>query len=309
MMNKYQERIIQIALSKKSKIILPEQHDIRIKKAISKLSSIGIEIINMEDYKKRDGAVYLNNIKKKSFSQNWNDKSIIKFLHNPINFGMNLVDLGEADGLIAGAVTSTSDIIRSAIRIVGIHKSSRWLSSIFFMISSSGNKAYTFSDCGVIPEPDSEQLAVIAKDASDFHSLLTGDKSKVAFLSFSTKGSAKHYRIDKVKKAVEIFGKKYPNILYDGELQVDAAIIPSIAEIKAPKSKLNGGANVLIFPNLDAGNIAYKLTERLANFSAWGPLLQGLNKPIHDLSRGCSIDDIVNVATITAMQKNIYANI
>jgi len=178
------------------------------------------------------------------------------------------------------------------------------------MISPDGNKAFTFADCGVIPEPDSQQLAVIANDSALFHSLLTGEEPKIAFLSFSTKGSAEHYRVDKVRKAVEIFAKKHPDISHDGELQFDAATVKTIANSKAPNSALKGDANVLIFPNLDAGNIAYKITERLAHYSAWGPLLQGLSKPVHDLSRGCSVEDIVLVSSITAMQKKSeYANV
>ena len=177
------------------------------------------------------------------------------------------------------------------------------------MISPDGKKAFTFGDCAVIPEPDSKQLAVIAAESAAFHQLLTGEEPIVAFLSFSTKGSASHYRVDKVREAVDIFRNKYPMIIHDGEVQVDAAIIPEINKIKVPGSPIEGGANVLIFPNLDAGNIAYKITQRLAGYSAWGPLLQGLSKPIHDLSRGCSVDDIINVSAIAAIQRNMYAHI
>ena len=177
------------------------------------------------------------------------------------------------------------------------------------MISPDGEKAFTFGDCAVIPEPDSRQLAEIAAESAVFHQLLTREEPIVAFLSFSTKGSASHYRVEKVRDAVEIFSRKYPQIIHDGELQVDAAIIPEVNKLKVPGSPIEGGANVLIFPNLDAGNIAYKITQRLAGYSAWGPLLQGLNKPIHDLSRGCSVDDIINVSAIAALQRNIYAHI
>jgi phosphate acetyltransferase len=177
------------------------------------------------------------------------------------------------------------------------------------MISPDGDNAYTFADCAVIPDPDSKQLASIAAESAEFHHFLTGEEPVVAFLSFSTKGSASHYRVDRVREAVEIFGKKYPQIIHDGEVQVDAAIIPEVNKLKIPNSPINGEANVLIFPNLDAGNIAYKITQRLGGYFAWGPLLQGLNKPVHDLSRGCSVDDIINVSAIAALQRNMYANV
>ena len=179
----------------------------------------------------------------------------------------------------------------------------------FFLISPNGEQAYTFGDCAVIPEPDSKQLARIGYDSANFHTLISGEEARVAFLSFSTKGSANHYRVDKIKDASSIFDQNYSDIIHDGELQVDSAVIPEICQIKSPDSPLKGRANVLIFPNLDAGNIAYKIIQHLGGYSAWGPLLQGLNKPIHDLSRGCSVDDIINVTAIASMQNNCHAHI
>jgi phosphate acetyltransferase len=251
----------------------------------------------------------MNYIQKLPFTDNWPEENLKEYLSNPLNFSMVMTICNDADGVIAGVSTSSSEVIRTAIRIVGIHPESNWVSSIFFLISPVGDHAYTFADCAVIPEPDSKQLAIIGSDSAEFHQLLTGDDPCVAFLSFSTKGSANHYRIDRVREGVEIFGSHYPHIPHDGELQIDAAIIPSISKIKAPESPLAGEANVLIFPNLDAGNISYKIAQHLGGYSAWGPLLQGLNKPVHDLSRGCSVDDIINVAAITAMQHNAYANV
>jgi phosphate acetyltransferase len=177
------------------------------------------------------------------------------------------------------------------------------------MVSPDGDAGYTFADCAVIPEPDSKQLAAIAADSAAFHQLLTHVEPKVAFLSFSTKGSADHYRVDRVKEAVHIFSKKHPDILHDGELQFDAAFNREVNVSKASDSPLKGEANVFVFPNLDAGNIAYKITQYLAGYSAWGPLLQGLNKPVHDLSRGCSVEDIINVASVAAVQRTQYANL
>ena len=291
-----------------SKIILPERNDNRVQKAIIELRNMGFDIINIEDYQHKM-EYYVEHINNLPFTKNWPNSQLKEYLSDALHFSMTMVACGDADGVIAGAVTSSSEVIRSAIRLIGISNESKWVSSIFFLISPCGHHAYTFADCAVIPEPDPQQLAVIGNDSANFHELLSGEDARVAFLSFSTKGSAKHYRVEKVINAISIFGKKYPNIVYDGELQLDAAIVPEISKIKAPNSPVGGTANVLIFPNLDAGNIAYKITQKLGKFSAWGPLLQGLKKPIHDLSRGCSVDDIINVAAITSMQKGCHAYI
>ncbi|MEE2858772.1 MAG: phosphate acyltransferase [Candidatus Neomarinimicrobiota bacterium] len=307
-MNKFQTRIIDMAKKTNSKIIIPEKSDNRVQKAIVELKGMGFDIINIDDYQHKM-EYYVEYIHNLSFTKNWPSSQLEEYLSDALHFSMVMVACGDADGVIAGAVTSSSEVIRSAIRLIGISNESKWVSSIFFLISPCGNHAYTFADCAVIPEPDPQQLAVIGNDSANFHELLSGEDARVAFLSFSTKGSAKHYRVEKVLKAISIFEKKYPNIVYDGELQLDAAIVPEISKIKAPNSPVGGMANVLIFPNLDAGNIAYKITEKLGNFSAWGPLLQGLKKPIHDLSRGCSVDDIINVAAITSMQKGCHAYI
>ena len=273
-------------------------------KAIGKLESIGYNILNINDYDSNYDN-YLEMLSRMKFCKNWPYEEIEKYLKNPINYGMMAVANGDADGLVAGSLTSTSEVIRSAIRIVGIDSNSSCVSSIFFMISQDSKQYYTYSDCGVIPEPDVTQLVDIAYNSSNFHTLLSGEESKVAFLSFSTKGSAEHYRVEKIREAVKLFGKKHKDILHDGELQFDSAMSPSIAALKAPSSKLKGKANVFIFPNLDAGNIAYKITQRLGGYSALGPLLQGLKKPVHDLSRGCSVDDIVLVSAISALQKKV----
>ena len=304
----YKDRIKENAKLSNASIVLPETEDERIKSAIPLIKELGVRVIPISN-SSNDFDKYIEYLSRLKFTKNWPLDEIKKYLEIPLNLGMTMVACGDVDGLVAGANNTTSDVIRSAIRIVGIQQNSKWVSSIFFMISPNGEKAYTFTDCGVIPEPTSEQLAAIAKDASEFHELLSGDESSIAFLSFSTKGSASHYRVDRVKDAVRIFGKKFSHIPFDGELQFDAAIDVTIANKKAPNSPLSGNANVMVFPNLDSGNIAYKITEKLANFTALGPLLQGLNKPIHDLSRGCSIDDIVNVACIAALQKETYANI
>lgn len=214
-----------------------------------------------------------------------------------------LLDTGEADASVAGSIASTGDVIRSALRTVGVAEGSELVSSSFLMEMPDG-RVFTYADCGVVPYPDASQLASIALDAAKTHLMLTGDDPVIAFLSFSTKGSARHERVDLVTEAFNIAKAKRPGWRMDGELQFDAAAVPSVARRKAPESELKGDANVFVFPNLDAGNIAYKITERLAGATATGPLLQGLRKPIMDLSRGCSVDDIVNTACVASLLAN-----
>ena len=301
-MNRFQERIIEIGRKKSAKIILPEKNDPRVSLAKRQLIELGYHLLEPEDFSSKFYQ-YAENLENERFFNIMTDVAKKKYMNDPINFGMMMVSNGDADALVAGAVTSTSNVLRSAIRIVGVTPISKWVSSSFFMISPKEDTALTFADCAVIPEPTRDQLASIAGESSLNHRLLTGEEPKVAFLSFSTKGSANHRRVSHVKEAVKIFAQQHPDILHDGELQLDSALVPSIAENKAKYSPIAGNASVLVFPSLEAGNIAYKITERLAGYSAFGPLLQGLKKPIHDLSRGCSSADIVNVATIAAMQK------
>ena len=302
------DKILNSGKNSEAQIILPEVHDSRVIDAKKELNRLGFNIVSIDDYRKNID-IYLDYISGLPFTNNWPADNLRLFLEDPINLGMAMVACDDADCLVAGAVTASSEIIRAAIRLVGIRPESNCVSSIFLMIDENGNNALTFGDCAVIPEPDSKQLAMIAAESAEFHYFLTGEEPAVAFLSFSTKGSSSHYRVDKVRNAVEIFAHKYPNIKHDGEIQFDAAIIPEVGRVKTPNSPLSGNANVFIFPNLDAGNIGYKIAQRLGSYSAWGPLLQGLNKPVHDLSRGCSVDDIVNVAAIAALQRNMYANI
>tara|TARA_B100002052_G_C15855181_1_gene587089 strand:+ start:28 stop:948 length:921 start_codon:yes stop_codon:yes gene_type:complete len=287
-------------------LILPESKDSRIVEATKRLKCLGFNILNIDDYKNND--LYISYLLSRKFTNNWPKDEIVKYLDDPLNKGLTMVACGEADGLVAGAITSTSDVLRSSLRIIGIENSAKWLSSFFLMISNENQNQnqniFSFADCAVIPEPNVEQLVSIAENTSKMHELITKELPKVAFLSFSTKGSANHYRVEKVQKAYELFTKRNPNICCDGEIQFDAAISPSISRKKIKNSNINGNANVFIFPNLDAGNISYKITRELGKYSACGPLLIGLNKPVHDLSRSCSVEDIVNVATIAAIQKS-----
>ncbi|MBU0519708.1 phosphate acetyltransferase [bacterium] len=219
---------------------------------------------------------------------------------DPLYFGALMVKSGRVQGSVAGAAHSTGDVIRAALYCIGLAPGIKVVSSSFMMVMPTG-KIYMYSDGAVVPDPDAEQLASIAISAAHIHNALTGEEPVVAMLSYSTKGSAEGPSIDKMRQATAIAKELRPDLRIDGELQIDAAIIPKIAEKKAPGSAVKGEANVFIFPDLDAGNIAYKITQRLAGAQAIGPIVQGLEKPAFDLSRGCNASDIVNVAAINAI--------
>ena len=227
-----------------------------------------------------------------------------------IYFGAMMCRKGMADGLVAGSIASTADMLRAAFHCIGTKKGMKIASSCFVMDlatpAPAGDEVLLFGDCGVNPNPDAEQLVDIAMATADTYRALIGKTPKVAFLSFSTMGSAEHEILEKVKAAAAMLKEKIAaeglDMEADGELQADAALVPSVAKSKAPESKVAGGANVLIFPDLNAGNICYKLVQRLAHADAYGPVLQGLAKPLNDLSRGCSADDIVGQIAITSCQ-------
>lgn len=307
----------------KRTVVLPESHDDRVLKAAEELTKneiakvvtlgneekvresakeldidlSGVRIIDPEKSDKLSdfSNVFFNLRKHKGITIEEAKETVKKDLF----FGAMMVKEGMADGFVAGSTASTGDVLRAAIQCVGMPEGISIVSSFFLMIMPE--KTYSFADCAVVPNPDANQLADIAISTADNHKTITGEEPNVAMLSFSTKGSAKHELIDKVLEATKIAQEKRPDLNIDGELQFDAAIIDKIGKKKAPDSKVAGKANVLVFPDLQAGNIGYKIAQRLAGAEAVGPVVQGLKKPLFDLSRGCSVEDIVNTASIACL--------
>ena len=234
------------------------------------------------------------------------EEEAAKKVADPMYYGIMMVKLGDADGLVSGAIHSTGDMLRPALQVIKSKPGMKTVSSCFLMEcpdkSFGDDGVMIFSDCGVIPAPTAEELANIALGAADSARSLAGMEPRVAMLSFSTKGSAKHDNVTKVQEATRIAKEMAPDLMLDGELQLDAALVEKVGQLKAPGSKVAGHANTLVFPDLDAGNIGYKLVQRLAGAEAYGPILQGIAKPCNDLSRGCSVDDIVATVAITAVQ-------
>lgn len=316
--------IIKEKAAKKNKhIVLPESHDDRVLKAaeiLVKEKIVSVTTLGNKDKIKQSAdklEVDLNGIniidpaeseKLKEFSETFYEmrkkkgvtpEAAENTVKRDLFFGAMMVREGLADGSVAGSTASTADVLRAGILCIGMPEGISIVSSFFLMVFP--DKTYSFADCGVVPDPDPSQLADIAISTAVNHEKLTGEKAKVAMLSFSTKGSAKHESVDKVIEGLKLARIKNPVLEIDGELQVDAAIVESVGKRKAPGSTVAGHANVLIFPDLDAGNIGYKIAQRLGKCEAIGPLIQGLKKPFFDLSRGCSVEDIVNTAAIAVL--------
>lgn len=279
-------------------ILLGDEKKIRQKSEELKIDLSDISIFNPVSHPdlKKFANKYFELRKHKGVTPEAANEAIL----NPLFFGAMMVRENIATGAVAGSINTTGDVLKAAIQIVGLMQNIKVVSSSFLMVLKNG-EILTFADCAVIPDPDPEQLASIAISSAKTHQKLVGTEPSVAMLSFSTKGSAKHPLADKVIEALQIVKKIEPSLNIDGELQFDAAYIPEIGNRKAPGSPVAGKANVFIFPDLNAANIGYKLVQRLAGAEAVGPVIQGLAKPYNDLSRGCSVDDIVNVAAICSI--------
>lgn len=325
------EKIIKRAKADKQRIVLPEGTEKRTLEAADKLIGDGVAdiilignpeeigsmaaemkldhigdatIVDPEKHdKKQQYADLLHELRK---SKGMTPEQALQTVENPLYLACLMIKSGDADGEIAGAQNTTGDVLRPALQIIKTSSGINVVSGAFLMFTQTpqyGEEGtLIFADCAVMPDPDAKQLAQIAVASAQTARSLVGVEPKVAMLSFSTKGSAAHDAVDKVAEATRLAKEMAPDLLIDGELQADAALVPSVGESKAPGSAIAGKANVLVFPTLEAGNIGYKLVQRLGNAEAVGPVLQGMAAPVNDLSRGCSVDDIYNMVAITANQ-------
>ncbi len=321
------------ATALKGTVVLPESDDIRMLKAaeiiikenLAKIILVGkpekvkslaqaenvslsdIEIIDPDTYDKISEFETFFYEKRKTKGLSLEEAKTT--VRNPLFFGALLVQFKIVNGMVAGAANTTGDVLRAALQVIGVKKGLKTVSSSFIMVAPNflgqGDKVFLFGDCAVVPNPDAEQLADIAISTAETRKALIGDEPKVALLSFSTKGSAKHELVDKVLAAKSIMESRNVDFEFDGELQLDAAVVEKVGSSKAPNSKVAGKANVLIFPDLQAGNIGYKLVQRFAGAEAVGPVIQGLAAPVCDLSRGCSVEDIVNTTALVLLLSQV----
>lgn len=331
----YIDKIKEKARADKKTIVLPETSDKRTLIAASHIIQEGIaDIIMVGDEEKiMDGAGWLEveldgvvvvNPKTSDLTEKYVqllyetrkakgmtiEKAREKLLNDYLTFGVMMVKANDADGMVAGACHATADTLRPALQILKTAPGVKLVSGFFIIdvpdCEYGADGTFLFADCGLNQDPTAEELAAIAETSAKSFQSLVGVKPMIAMLSHSTKGSAKHPLVDKVVEATKIAKEQYPYLCIDGELQTDAALVPAVAKSKAPGSEVAGKANVLVFPNLDCGNIGYKLVQRLGKAEAYGPMLQGIAKPVNDLSRGCSWEDIVGVVALTAVQAQLY---
>jgi phosphate acetyltransferase len=323
------EQIVSRAKKDIKTIVLPESNDIRTLKAAAMIQEQGIANIilvgNKDDIKKLGGDLdiskakivdpanfekfdeYVNTLYELRKAKGMTLEQAKKILsENPLYFGIMMVKMGEADGMVAGAINSTANTLRPALQILKTAPGAKLVSAFFVMVvpdcDYGENGVFIYGDSGLVENPNAEELSEIAIASSKSFKSLVQAEPVVAMLSYSTYGSAKSELTEKVVEATKLAKEKAPDLQLDGELQADAAIVPSVGASKAPGSKVAGKANVLIFPDLNCGNISYKLTQRLAKAEAYGPIIQGIAKPVNDLSRGCSAEDIVGVVAITCVQ-------
>jgi phosphate acetyltransferase len=299
------------SMAKKSlkSIVLPEYDDKRVIEAARIINQEGIAratLFTPEMMENNEKERYINEYYNTYKNKDVDIEVTRKLFQDPLYYTSMMTNEGKFDGLVAGASHTSSDIIRACMRCMGIDERITIISSCFIMevpnCPYGDDGTFVFADCGVIPEPNARQLSRIAFSAAELTEKVLNLTPRIAFLSYSTKGSAKVKSGDKIANALSMLKALAPNLLADGELQLDSAIVPEVAQIKYPNSPLGGKANVLIFPNLEAGNIGYKLTQRMSGARAIGPLLLGVNKPASDLSRGCLIEDVVDCVAVTAIR-------
>jgi len=297
----FRDRVFAVARRAQRRILLPEVEDERVRAAGRELVALGLgALVVPEPAASTPSPELVAWLRRRRPERFPDDGAARTALAHPLTRGACLVGLGRADVMIGGAVHPTGELIRAALLGVGLAPGIAIVSSAFYMVKD--DRVLTFTDCAVVPDPTADQLAEIAWAAARDRRRIVGDEPRVAFLSYGTKGSAAGPRIDKVRQAVARLRALAPDVPCDGELQGDAALSGDVARRKAPESAVAGRANVLVFPDLDSGNIAYKLVQRLGGWEAVGPILQGLAKPIADLSRGATVQDIVDTAAVTTLQ-------